>query len=568
MAQLVKFDESKRRELVQLGRKDLYFFVKGILGFSDLSEDFHWELSRFVMRGFDPRLLGELRAEGVDPGARWNRGMVCTWRGSLKSSIANIALIAHQSVYVKNHSTLLIEQRSDNARINHFQPISDLFRNSRQADFLQWLYRDRLPEGFSGWTTEQIAFLSDDPLAPPSLRYGGIDSAYEGVHVNLIVVDDPEGADAEKGDAPNQESYRLVMRRCPPLLINPDRDRILLIATPHGPDPIVHRVREKAAKVFAIFWREVVDSQGASRWPERFTPQVLATLKIDKELWDKQYLLLKQSGEQSLFDSELIERHCFDWAARNQLISYPVEEFNPESLDDKGYPEVLRTRSTISVDACRLYMHCDPKHKDRGETLTRPSEAAIAVVAVSPDFHVFPIDLWSDEVGLERFAEKVFYLYRKWSPSMVTMEFVGAQSWFRDYARVLERDKYKTLLSLPRLGRPSLPLPRLTQRLVAAEKTNETKEVYIVAQLQSWLHSGRLHLHKEHDHLLAQVSRFPDPTSLKDLLDCLAQGPSVWRAPVAYHPLHELRGRKRLLDLIQMPDPVTGYQRPWKDSPN
>jgi hypothetical protein len=564
LAHLVKFDEAKRQELYQLGRRDLFFFVKGILGFQDLSDEFHWELSRFIMRGFDPRLLEELRAEGVDSGDRWNRGMVCTWRGSLKSSVANIGLISHQSVYVKGHSTLLIEQRSDNAKVNHFQPISDLFRNSRQADFLQWLYQDRIPEGFAGWTSEQIAFISDDPLTGPSLRYGGIDSAYEGIHVNLIVIDDPEGADAEKGDAPNAESYRLVMRRTPPLLIHPDRDRILLIATPHGPDPVVHKVREKASSAFAIFWKEVVDSSGRPRWPERFTERTLATLRLDRELWDKQYMLLKSSSEISLFDITRVREHLYEWAARNQLVSYPIEEYDTSKLDEHGYPSVTRRRGTIALDACRIYMHCDPKHKDRGEA-NRPSQAAIVVTAVSPDFHVFVVETWADEVGLEKYAEKVFFLYRKWAPVAVTMEFVGAQSWFRDYAKVLESQKYKRIMSLPLYGRAALPLPRLTARLVEAEKTNQTKETYIVAQLQSWFHTGRLHLRSDLEHLLAQVERFPESTALKDLLDALAQGPPVWRAPVEYHPLNEMRRRKRVLDLVQAADPITGYQRPWND---
>ena len=564
MAHLIRFDEDKRRELVELGRRDLFFFCKGILGFADLTEEFHWELARFVMRGFDPRLLKALRRESAVISDRWNRGLVCAWRGSLKSSIATIGLIVHQSVYVQDHAALLIEQKSDNAKVNHFQPISDLFRASRQADLLQWLFRERIPEGFAGWTTEQIQFVSGDPLAGPSLRYGGIESSYEGVHVNLIVIDDPEGADAEKGEAPNAESWRLVMRRAPPLLIHPERDRILLIATPHGEDPVVHQIREKARSAFAIYWREVVDSEGRSRWPERFTPSTLATLKLDKELWDKQYLLRKSSRSEAVFDLERIQSHLYEWAARPQLLSYPVEVYDPEDLDAEGYPAVLRERRTIAVDACRRYLHCDPKHKDRGETVTRPSQAAIVAVAVSPDFHVFVLDTWADEVGLEKLADKLYLFYRRWAPSLVTMEFVGAQSWFRDYARVLESQKYRRIVSLPAYPGGGLVLPRLTSRLIASAKANENKEQTIVTQLSSWLHAGRLHLRADQEHLLAQLESFPQATALKDLLDALAQGPPVWK-PSSAHPLAALGRRPRPVDLVETADPVTGYRRPWSE---
>jgi hypothetical protein len=66
----------------------------------------------------------------------------------------------------------------DNVKFNHNQQIGDLFRHSPQSDSLGWHYRERTPDGFARWTTEQISYLSDDPLSRPSLRFGGLNSGY------------------------------------------------------------------------------------------------------------------------------------------------------------------------------------------------------------------------------------------------------------------------------------------------------------------------------------------------------------------------------------------------------
>src|SRR6185295_13360307 len=65
----------------------------------------------------------------------------------------------------------------------------------------------------------------------------------------------------------------------PPLLIHPDRDRIRWIATPFGPDPIVHKLRERAGKLFAIYWRPDFRAPLKSRHP-RSIPAVQFRLAL------------------------------------------------------------------------------------------------------------------------------------------------------------------------------------------------------------------------------------------------------------------------------------------------
>ncbi len=564
--QVLKFTPEFRREQFEAGR-DLFFYCKGILGFKDMTEDLHWDYCRFLMRPH-------------------NRKLVSVFRGSLKSSIGNVGLTSHDSIYIPNFATKLVEQKADNAYRNHFRPIYDLFVHSDRADYLYWLYGEygddeakdprgrfldadmrRIPEGFRGWNTDQIDFKRTDALAAPAVTYGGVDSRYEGWHGNRVLGDDLEGADADKGDAPNREAWHFVSQRAVPLLKNPHEDQILVIGTPHGLDPVVWKIREweeahrKAGNppVWDIFWEPILDASGNCRWPERFTKTVIAGLKMNPEMWEKQYMLQKGHSGMYIFDLEKIEKFNWDWEVKGHLISYPAPVFNLDNLDEQGYPTVDTEIRRLNPWGLRYYMHCDPKHKERAKW--SDSEAAIVVVGVHHDGHAFVMDTWAGDVSLDEYAEKVYWYYRKWMPVCVTMEAIGAQTWFWDYARLLEKGKYNQILSLPRNGKIQA-LPKLSNRLVEADKKSENKEVWTIQQLESWFNLGTLHLHKNQEHLKAQIKAFPEPTGLRDLLDSLSQGPPVWKTPIAPQEIERQKRIAGRVELLQPADPFTGYFNP------
>jgi len=556
--------------MFEAGKDSLFFYCKGILGMADMTEDLHFDYCRFL--------------EGKPPHRPWTRAMVSMFRGGLKSSIGTIGYTAHCSTYWPalhglDHVTKLVEQRAENAELNHFDPIADLFRHSAQADFLWWLYGDygpdedmrRLPENFTGWNSSQIMFRRTNQLLAPTITYGGITSRYEGFHGNLILGDDLEGADSDKSVVPTDDAYRFVEKRAVPLLIDPSRDRILIIGTPHGDNPLVHRMKRKEervrkkhnVRVWEIYWKPLLDGNDQSIWPQRFPPGVIAGLKMSPELWDTQYMLRRRMTGLAVFDMTKVRESFYQWEARNQLIGYRHKEWDVDKLDEFGYPTFVPEFRTIAVSSLRIFMHCDPKHKDRITDRKQPSQAAILLAGVAPDGHVFVLETWVGDCGLEEYAEKVYWYYRKWKPIRVTMEAIGAQTWFWDYARLLEKGKYMEVFSLPRNGEVDI-LPKLSNRLIEAEKKNERKEEWIISQLEPWFSFGHLHCHSSQENLLSQIESFPDPLGYLDLLDCLSQGPSLW--PKGYPDSGELRERMReayLHSMQRSDDDVVGYVRPW-----
>ena len=222
-----EFTEEARLKLRDRGEKSFFFFCKGLLGMADLAK-MHREL------------CDDLQGLG-DWGTKWNLGVVCAFRASLKSSIATIGYPLWKGLYVKNHATRIIGSSFDNAKTNFLEKAQAFFRESDRADLLRWIFEDRLPQGFDGWTESQLIFVRDDPFALPAITIKGVNADQEGAHVDLVVLDDPEGAEAQRSMAVQIDARRAVAA-APPLLINPGVGQILSVLTPHGIDPLAYRL--------------------------------------------------------------------------------------------------------------------------------------------------------------------------------------------------------------------------------------------------------------------------------------------------------------------------------------
>jgi hypothetical protein len=564
----------KRREIFEAGR-DLFVYCRGTLGFDKLTDHLHWDYCQFLQR---PSL----------------RKLVFLPRGAFNSSIGTVGYASHCSIYIPDHSTKLVEASSDNAKKNHFLPIYWLFTESRRADFLYFLYGDygddtlvdshgvpldqdmrRIPENFAGWNSEQIDFIRRGELTLPAITYGGINTTYEGYHGDLVLGDDLEGADEDKAIAPNDDAWRFVDQRAVPLLKEPAKGRILIIGTLHGPDPVVLKIKEREREwrakgnppVWDIFWRPIIDSSGTCVFPERYPPETLSMLRQSKTMWKTQYMGELAPAEDSHFDPDQIRANAWQWVVPNRLLSYRRKRFARSEVgslihDESGFPKIEEERATINPALLRPFMHCDPKHV-KGAKYS-DAEAAIVVVGVNWDQHVFELASWTGDVSLEEFAEKIYHYYRKYRPWRVSMGAVGAEHWFVDYAKMLERGKYRQIPSLPNFGLPPLMLPKLTARLeMAKSHSQQAKDDWIVRQLESWYSFGLIHHREQSEAFYSQIAQVGMPTGRRDLIDALAQGPKTWNFPRSDATADHRRSLITRTTTISPADPDTGYFNPW-----
>lgn len=565
MTEIIHFPESKIREWRERAEVDLYFFQKFLLRDHFLHHPIHIPLCRFM----------EDKTK--------KRKVVCGFRGSVKSKTVQ-AWLLQQGLYNDSWSALMVEQRERNA-VRHVQSMQDKFIYGPTAGLLQDMYADRLPHGFKGWNSGQIVFKKTSPNAPPFLRIGSLEGRLESDHVDCIVGDDLEGADAEKSDAPNEESMRFAEDRAVPLLIKPAEGFIIIVGTPHGSKPLVWELRKIAdeqeerdpgnALNWTYWWQPVLDASGETVWPENFPSALINSLQIkarmnsnSRMMWDKQFMLRERSSSEGSFDMQKIEDNFFELKG-GRIIRYPADEFDPTKLDDAGEYHSEREYKHVDLSACRFFMHCDPVHKDPSERLTKSpqeySKWGLHACAVSPDFHIFVLESWIKDAPFDEFVEKFFQFYRRYQPIEWTWEGIGAQSWFKHHLRQLESTKYRMLRSIPTAWRPGSRMDRISApstRIVELSTTGIAKEAHIAGQLEIPFHLGWLHLKSTNEPLLEELTIFPNANHSYDGLDALAQGPGVWRPPISPEAIRAAKRREEVKRWMAQVDPYTGYSRP------
>lgn len=579
-------DEFRTREL-ERGRRSLFYFGVSILGFSAPSPkgkpqigELHRELAEFL--------------EGRSPHQPWRRAMVCVFRGAGKSVWTTQAYPLWRCLYIPNFSVKIVENSADNAKRHHFMPMVDLFTASPRADYLQWLFEHRIPPGFAGWNSEQIKFNQTDPLANPAITYWGIESKFEGAHPDLVVLDDPEGADAAKSLAANEEAWN-TYQSVIPLLRHPLNSQILLVLTPHGRNPMAWRVRDREGWMspadnkrteFKVFWRPVLEPDGSSAWPQRFPLPYIDALSRE-DIFGQQYMLRRGRDNLSLFRMDVIRGDgsldnpgsCYTRINGNKGILYPGFDWDPKlALSNPEYRLPRPSFRTTNLTDLRFYLHFDPLHRTlltRRTNLNkqRPAEAAILAVGITKDFHPVVVDTWSAITDIDEQAAMLFHLYRKWRPVMVTYEGIGAQAWLPSFIRSIERQRedWRSPVSTADLG-ISIRLPPLSAVLVEADKTNESKEWVYRETLSSWINRGILHMRMDQHQLIHQLENVLNQNEAVDLVDCLAQGPAVWAPPL---PADE-RSRKYHEHVAMVNQKLaqagaalsgwaqrTGYRPPW-----
>lgn len=537
-----KYTEEFRREELDRGSRSLWYFSQSIIGFGDLSEP--WSEVQYD-------LCAALEARPPHP--PWRRLVVSVYRDGFKSSVTTQAYPWWRALYIPGFTVKIIENSSDNAKLNHFIPMVDLFRSSPRADYLQWLFQHRIPDGFVGWNSQQIQLLKgDDPFSAPTITYWGLESKKEGWHGDLVVLDDADGADADKNPERNLDAYE-AYRAAIPLLKKPAKGQVLVVGTPHGPDPLVYQLRDRELngaldnerRKVKVFWVPLMKNEqdySTIAEPIRFPPSLIEELKMDPETWSSQYMLRRPGSTLQLFDMDRIRQSEYTWLdPEKTVIRYRGFELTEEAVEafhaGEEMPELVETEETVSISECWAFMGFDPTHQEKQLKAkmtkgVRPSEAAIVVTLVAPDSHVFVYRVWHENCDVDRAIHELFRLYRICGPLAVSWETVGAQIWVKK----MIRDRERSIPALRQMecigpGFPRRPLPMLSSRLVEFQRGQESKADMYRSQLSKYLNSGILHLHASHGTLYEQLEHALDEKHAVDLVDCLAQGPGLWKAP-------------------------------------
>ena len=161
--------EDLRNKLSELGKSNLYFFCKFILGFDRLTPSFHRELCSVVEH------------------TEYNKKLIIVPRGNYKSTVGTKARPIQKLVQDPNHRILITSATATNAQrfLRHIKA------HFEQNAIFRWVYSEILPEiNKTTWSNTEIIVRRTKSYPEPSIDTAGVGTAITGRHYDFIIKDD------------------------------------------------------------------------------------------------------------------------------------------------------------------------------------------------------------------------------------------------------------------------------------------------------------------------------------------------------------------------------------------
>lgn len=238
-------------------------------------------------------------------------------------------------------------------------------------------------------------------------------------------------------------------------------------------------------------------------FPERFNEQVLAEIKnspgMNRYDFQCQYHNAPLSPGDNEVDGSLIHRY----------------KVTPEGLIQCSCGELV-----FPSDLMR-FMHFDPYNAKGVRSTSAP---AIVVVGTSETKHIYILDYFVSRSEYSKIYEQIVKYNDTWWPEVMTYEDVGNQNMCEFHLKQLQlTEEFK------KAGHKRF------RSIRPATTKGKAKEVRVRDYLFPYIERGNVSCRAGHTSFLQMIETWPHRVEGHDydLLDALAQGPAVWRYPMA-----------------------------------
>lgn len=481
--------ERLRKSLAQKGKDDLYFFIRGILGYEHVNPRTHGALIMF---------LQECDAK---------RRMIQMPRSHYKTTLATISHSIWLVVHNPDIRILLVASSSQNAE-RFLEEIKNHFQHNPK---FRWLYPELIPEDFNKitWNKQQMTVNRDAIWREPTIDTIGSRGAAASRHYNVIKADDIIGEKEYQSDSEMDKTIEWASG-LESLLVSPIEDSIDFIGTRWRMDdvyawaeefyglryeerPIGPHAYQKGE--LAVFRREAME-EGKPIFPEKFSKRFFVRLQTQRpERYAAQYANNPRAAGVSSFREEWLRFMKWTYIGDKRAIV----KHKPE-----GEKEVI---SLGQMDRIALI---DPAVGESKRNRSRP--AMLATGKYGSDVHIF--DTYIGMHTPDELVEKIFEWDAKYDMRFFSIEKYGYQGslkyWLIEKA---EREglPYPSILEWPPQGVP------------AANKAKEER----IKGLQPLFRAGQIWVFEGMTEFLDEYLFYPRG-KYKDSLDALAQGVVLW----------------------------------------
>ena len=469
--------ELVREELRLKCRRSLYFLGKAVLGYRDLTPEFHRGLSYEIQNPLVKRKLNEVP-----------RGHLKTTLSTRTKPIWRWIQKPDPPLFYGPNDTMLLAMSGGDVASVQIQAVEQQFESNT---LFQWLFPELIPEDFQKtiWNTMAMR-IGGAESGEPSLRVGGVGSKITGLHVHGIIEDDLV-------DETIAESAIEIQRRIDwhqyafPLLIHPKYDWIDTIGNRWGKRDVNGWIRENEPDC-QIMFHQAIKKDGTPLWPERFSLEDLGKLRIRLGAFkfSCQYMNDPKDPDAAAFKS--------GWVKHYEL-----------AIDPRGRQVlVLDSGEIVLMGELNKYMVMDPAMSPGN----RSDRTGIVVTGIDPKGRIFILEATALRKDPFEALNTVYDIYNKWRPMQLGIEAIAFQ-------RLL-------LTQLDRMAKVRLQwLPVIAVKGLSTPGAKETRINQVVGETFA---SGRVYLRKEMTDFLDEYSWFPDPTSTRDLLDAFSLSDQLW----------------------------------------
>ena len=261
--QQISLDSDTLESLRKKGRESLFFFARGILGFSDFTSHIHKPICDALQSPDDKRYL------------------IVLPRDWFKSTIGSVAYPIWRALNNPNVRILIVQNSMSNAR-KKLQSIKQIIEKNK---LLRALYPELLPNKKSVWTAECLTVNREGAYPEGTFEAAGTGTAVTSRHYDLIIEDDTISPEIDDMTGVMQQPTQLEIEKAigfhrlvHPLLLHPSKSEIVVIGTRWCERDLIGWVMRNTTD-YRILSRSAREN-GKIVW-ERYNEEVLYELERD-----------------------------------------------------------------------------------------------------------------------------------------------------------------------------------------------------------------------------------------------------------------------------------------------
>lgn len=247
--------------------------------------------------------------------------LIMAFRAAGKSTL--VGLFCAWLLYHNNNWRILVLSAEQSLATKMVRVVKQLIE---RHPLLKGLKPDR-PEQ---WASDEFTIARDQLLRDPSMVARGLYANITGFRADIIICDDvevPSNSDsADKRRALRRRLAEIDFVLAQPVITKPTSDHEttqdtnnqhnkggmqIYIGTPHARDSIYNTTPGGFLSGFYPFILPLLDQQGQSAWPEKFSPAVIEKLRTRQGIrqFARQMMLRQDDEERQLIDSNLIREY-------------------------------------------------------------------------------------------------------------------------------------------------------------------------------------------------------------------------------------------------------------------